>query len=488
MTTPTIITVDGVEYAPVTDLPQVDITVWHGDDELGNPLCPTCSGCGCEPNERNMMNERLTLDDLERLAHRRRGQRGRQPVPGRDRPAARAARRGRLMDVLSLFSGAGGLDRGLEDAGHTIVAQCEIDKHAASILRHHWPDTYLHDDMTTFDPEEFRGRVDLVAGGSPCQDLSVAGRRGGLDGARSGLFWHQCRIADSAAAPWVLWENVAGALSSNDGADFASVLWGLTGALPGVPDGGWRTAGVVVGPRRTAVWRLFDARWFGVAQRRRRVFVVAGPRELCGPEILLEPEGLRGDSEPSRAAGTAVAALTARCVGTCGADDNQAQAGHLVPDYANTLTARDGKGAPTRIDAGQGNLIPVAFDPTLITSPENRSNPQPGDPCHTLPAHGAPPAVAAAQLGERDGTIDDEVHHTLRSGTSQSTGVLTPDLAVRRLTPRECERLMGWPDDHTRWGVTDAGDVVEIADSHRYRACGNGVVSPVAEWIGRRLP
>ena len=329
--------------------------------------------------------------------------------------------------VLSLFSGGGGLDLGLETAGAQVAAMCEIDPHAASVLRHHWPDTPVHDDVTTLNPEDFRGRIDLVAGGSPCQDLSVAGRRGGLDGARSGLFWHQCRIADSVHAKWVLWENVAGALSSNDGADFAAVLWGLTGALPDVPDGGWRTAGVVVGPKRTAVWRMLDARWFGVAQRRRRVFVVAGPRGACGPEVLLEPEGLRGNPEPSREAWSGVAALTARGVGTCGADDNQAQAGHLIPELANTLTARDGKGAPTRIDAGQGNLIPI---------------------------------------GE-----DDHPHRT----------------PLRRLTPVECERLMGWPDDWTRWGVTATGAVVELADSHRYRICGNGVVSPVAAWIGRRI-
>lgn len=330
------------------------------------------------------------------------------------------------MNVLSLFSGGGGLDRGLDDGGAQVVGMCEIDSHAAAVLRHHWPDTPVHDDVTTLNPEDFRGRIDLVAGGSPCQDLSVAGRRGGLDGARSGLFWHQCRIADSVHAKWVLWENVAGALSSNDGADFAAVLWGLTGALPDVPDGGWRTAGVVVGPKRTAVWRMLDARWFGVAQRRRRVFVVAGPRGACGPEVLLEPEGLHGNPEPSREAWSGVAALTARGVGTCGADDNQAQAGHLIPELANTLTARDGKGAPTRIDAGQGNLIPMG--------------------------------VSENQRGE-----------------------------LRRLTPVECERLMGWPDDWTRWGVTATGAVVELADSHRYRICGNGVVSPVAAWIGRRI-
>ena len=429
------------------------------------------------------------------------------------------------MNVLSLFSGAGGLDLGLEQAGMTVVAQCElgytidpdtgrhVNVFTREILARRWPGLPLHDDVTTLDGEQFRGRVDLVAGGSPCQDLSVAGRRQGLDGARSGLFWHQCRVADQAAAPWVVWENVGGALSSNDGADFAAVLWGLTGTCPGVPDGGWRTAGVVVGPKRTAVWRLLDARWFGVAQRRRRVFVVAGPRDRCGPEVLLEPEGLRGNPRPSGEAGSPVAALTSSGVGTCGPDDNQAQAGHLIP----ALTTRCGA---VFDDQQVGQLI--AFDPTQVTSPENRSNPQPGDPCHTLPAHGAPPAIAfgwanAATQGDdvsidestplrtkmqpavayalavrgRDGGAEIEVgepdiYNTLRAGnggSSRAQAVFTPDAAVRRLTPRECERLMGWPDDHTRW--TDTGD--EIADSHRYRACGNGVVAPVAAWIGERI-
>ncbi len=398
--------------------------------------------------------------------------------------------------VLSLFSGGGGLDLGLETAGAQVAAMCEIDPHAASVLRHHWPDTPVHDDVTTLNPEDFRGRIDLVAGGSPCQDLSVAGRRGGLDGARSGLFWHQCRIADSVHAKWVLWENVAGALSSNDGADFAAVLWGLTGALPDVPDGGWRTAGVVVGPKRTAVWRMLDARWFGVAQRRRRVFVVAGPRGACGPEVLLEPEGLRGNPEPSREAWSGVAALTARGVGTCGADDNQAQAGHLIPELANTLTARDGKGAPTRIDAGEGNLIPA-----LVPIGFGWSNAAAQGDDVVMDGIASlrtkmQPAVAypLAMRGREDGAElemgEPNVYNALRAGnggSSRANTVLTPTLAVRRLTPVECERLMGWPDDWTRWGVTATGAVVELADSHRYRICGNGVVSPVAAWIGRRI-
>lgn len=325
------------------------------------------------------------------------------------------------MRVLSLFSGAGGLDRGLELAGHEVVAQCEIDATCRELLREMWPETPIYDDVTTLDGRPWRGRVDLVAGGSPCQDLSVAGRRAGLDGERSGLFWHQCRIAAESAAGWVLWENVAGALSSNEGEDFAAVLWGLTGLRPAVPADGWRTVGVCVGPDRTAVWRLLDARWFGVAQRRRRVFVVAGPRARCGPEVLLEPESCGGDLAARPEAGEVVAALTSNGVGTCGPDDNQAQAGHLVV------------------------------------------------------------AVSEFELGEA------EVYNSLRAGdggSSRQNAVLTPDLTVRRLTPLECERLMGWPDDWTRHGAV--GRV--FADSHRYRMCGNGVVSNVAAWIGSRLP
>lgn len=390
------------------------------------------------------------------------------------------------------------MDRGLEAAGMTVVGLCELDPTARSVLARHWPDVPCLDDITNFDGKAWRGRVDLVAGGTPCTDLSVAGRREGLAGEHSRIFWDFCRVATDSAAPWVLWENVAGALSSNDGEDFAAVLWGLTGFRPAVPEDGWRTIGVCVGPVRTAVWRLLDARWFGVAQRRRRVFVVAGSRTDCSLSVLVEPESVPRGTRPGSEAGESVAALTAHGVGTCGADDNQGQAGHLVVDLAQ------------------------------VTSGDNRSNPQPGDPAPSLAAtsrpitfspmsfdwqaggasertyiHDSTPQVRSlttsktlaiayplAMRGRADGAElelgEPDVYNALRAGdggSSRQNGVLTPELAVRRLTPRECERLMGWPDDWTRW----TADGIEIADSHRYRMCGNGVVSPVAEWIGRRI-
>jgi DNA (cytosine-5)-methyltransferase 1 len=361
--------------------------------------------------------------------------------------------------TFSLFTGAGGMDLAFHD--HETVAMCEIDPTARRVLRRHWPDIPIHEDVTDVDPRPLRGRVDLVHGGSPCQDLSVAGRRRGLDGARSGLFWHQCRIADGVASPWFVWENVAGALSSNKGQDFAAVLWGITGMCPRVPDGGWRKTGVVVGPKRWAVWRLLDAQWFGVAQRRRRVFVVGCAGRRPRPEVLLEPESLCGDPPPSREAGQSARALTATGVGTCGADDNQAQAKHLIPAVAFHAAQDPISGHVSPALSGNaytGLAIPIDLrNATRNTGTgagtQGSGVGEDGDPAGTVTAHSlARPAVAT-------------------------------ELGVRRLTPLECERLQGWPDDHTRWG----DDGREIADTHRYRMIGNGVATPVAEWIVDRL-
>ena len=226
--------------------------------------------------------------------------------------------------VLSLFSGAGGLDLGLERAGMEVVALCEIEPKARAVLRHHWPDTPIYNDVQEVTRERLTAdgvaRPDIVAGGSPCQDLSVAGRRAGLSGGRSGLFWEQVRIADEYQAD-LIWENVVGALSSNGGADFAAVLWGVSGALPDVPaKGKWSKSGVVVGPKRVALWRVLDAQRFGVPQRRRRVYVVGCSREVAPwfAALLFELQGSGGDfapSEPSRTVATGASELGASNIG-----------------------------------------------------------------------------------------------------------------------------------------------------------------------------
>lgn len=215
------------------------------------------------------------------------------------------------MRFASLFAGIGGFDLGLENAGMTCATQIEIDPYPHSVLERHWPDVpKLYDIKETSIPH-----VDLICGGFPCQDLSVSGQRRGLAGERSGLWFEYARIVDETRPEWVVIENVGGLLSSNNGDDMAAIL----GALE----------------QLGYVWayRLVDSQWFGVAQRRRRVFIVGHLAAAGGRagQILFEPESVRRDSPPSRPAGSAVAALTASGVGTCGADDNQAQAGHLMP-------------------------------------------------------------------------------------------------------------------------------------------------------------
>lgn len=400
------------------------------------------------------------------------------------------------MKVLSLFSGVGGMDLGLERAGHEVVGMCEIDQKARSVLARHRPNVPIHDDVTTLDTEGYRGRVDLVAGGSPCQDLSVAGKRAGLAGQRSGLFWHQCRIADGVAAPWVIWENVAGALTSNNGADFAAVLWGITGALPRLPDGTrWGTSGVVVGPKRTAVWRLLDAQYFGVAQRRRRVFIVAGPRNLCGPEILLESESVCGNPAPSRTSkeGTA-GAVEDGVAGSLGARNNRndldTHGAYIAIDQVfPTTNATDGTKWGSNQWVDNGKAIPVAVHE------DQRGNMRLSNVSYSVSAKGGKPGqgyqAALVPVPISFGWQENQLtgQHRADGSTDPLTYTKTlpvsaPEQRLRRLSPRECERLMGWPDDWTRWDDTGT----EIADTHRYRFCGNGVVSNVAEWIGRRLP
>ena len=226
------------------------------------------------------------------------------------------------MKIGSLFSGGGGGDLGFVQAGHQLVFGCEIDPKARAVLRYHHPNLPIYHDVREVTRERLIADgialPDMVVGGSPCQDLSMAGLRAGLDGERSGLFTEQCRVADELSAEWVCWENVAGTFSSNRGADFAAVLEGLTGHRPEVPKKGWRTGGVCIGPKRVAVWRVLDAQNFGVPQRRRRVFVVAGPRELARRvvEVLFEPESSERDPATRSKSWADIAAETEGSIGT----------------------------------------------------------------------------------------------------------------------------------------------------------------------------
>lgn len=395
----------------------------------------------------------------------------------------------------SLFSGIGGFDLGFDRAGIPARWQCEIDPAAREVLDRHWPDVPCHRDVSVLDGADLEP-VDVVTFGSPCQDLSVSGRRAGLDGDRSNLFFEACRIvkemrdATVGVAPrWVVWENVPGAFSSNAGRDFGAVLDALAdlGALD-------------------VAWRTLDARWFGVPQRRRRVFVVADFGGESAAEILAVGEGVLGHPRPRIEEGTVVAPLVASGVGGGGGPDaSDAIAGHLIPcltdparlddqsvgqlipfavqpetgqgsdltavevDVAPTITAPEAK----RHDRG----VRIVFDRAQVTHPTNRSNAQPGGPAPTLPATGS---LHVAGVPDIAGTLGS------KTGGSRSTdldghGAYIPETAwnaVRRLTPTECERLQGFPDGWTG----PAG-----ADTPRYRTLGNAVCVNVAEWIARNL-
>lgn len=190
------------------------------------------------------------------------------------------------LTAVSLFSGVGGFDLALEQNGVKVVATCEIDKHAQKILTRHFPNTQLFTDVSTLTGEElfnagFVPERGILTGGFPCQDVSVAGRRAGLtraDGThtRSGLFWEVVRILEETKARYFVLENVPGLLTSNNGLDFATILCALQN----------------IGYLRVA-WRILDAQFSGVPQRRRRVFIVGslGNDGASPSEILAIAQG-----------------------------------------------------------------------------------------------------------------------------------------------------------------------------------------------------
>jgi DNA (cytosine-5)-methyltransferase 1 len=458
---------------------------------------------------------------------------------------------------LSLFSGIGGFDLGLERAGWECVGQVEIDLACRNKLADHYPTVPRWADITEVNPHELPA-ADLVCGGFPCQDISVAGRRAGLAGARSALWWQFHRIVAARRPRWVIVENVPGLLSSNDGRDLGAIL----GAL-GELGYGW-------------AYRVLDAQHFGLAQRRRRVFIVGCLGDRRAPaQVLFEPEGGQGHPPSRRTAGAGVAAsLTAgvaaargvnapgrradddvnlvaygissdavdrsgegaagnaaeraglgivedvspalrahgpnavattlrshprpgsnsdgTIVGTLGtvppdggwrvgadeaaagqlvvgaltgavhggADDHDAQAGHLI---AQPITAREAKGPDSEVTSG--NLVShalVAEGADVSEDGTGRGTPMVVVPVRASGAAGAN-GLGVGRAGAPSLTLDTD-------GSAAIAGT-----AVRRLTPTECERLQGFPDGWT----------AAQADSVRYRQLGNAVAVPVAEWIAR---
>jgi DNA (cytosine-5)-methyltransferase 1 len=382
---------------------------------------------------------------------------------------------GQPLRYLSLFSGIGGFDLGFDRAGMTCAGQVEFDAAARSVLERHWPDVPRLNDVREVNGDEF-GSIDLICGGFPCQDVSVAGRRAGLAGERSGLWYEFHRLIDAVKPGIVVIENVPGLLSSNGGADFAVILRGLVECGYGV------------------AWRILDAQYFGVAQRRRRVFIVGSLGSGRAAEVLFEREGGAGDIAESRQAGAGIAhAVTGSSVSSSYRYDPNGE--ELI--VTATLNSGGNKGGfrtepsehlvavPLRAEGhdasedgtGRQNLIPVlAF--TERTRPDGRTFEAQEDLAYALTNPGSGGRTHSRQIAGAFG--------------------------VRRLTPVECERLQGFPDEWTAAGwvhpspeyiaeCARKGQVPEryvvraMSDSTRYRQMGNAVAVPVAEWLGRRI-
>lgn len=410
-----------------------------------------------------------------------------------------------MPTFLSLFAGIGGFDLGLERAGFRCVAQCELDPFCTRVLERRWPHIARWPDVREWqgngDEHSSRGsragrpelpgehglfagwpperECDLLTGGFPCQDLSVAGKRAGLQGERSGLFWEIIRVQKIVQATWGLFENVPGLLSSNRGRDMWTVLQGLRECWPAVG------------------WRILDSQHFGVAQRRRRVFFVCGPTEACVASVLFESESGTGDSAKGGEAGAGVAgSLTS---GSHGVGVNEP--GRRAEDDIN-LVMQPLMGHHCRNVPDSDNLIVAPLTSTYAKGADRGGNDRGSLPRGHLITH---PLTSEGSDASEDGTgrgvpitISPWLMRNSQSpnefgiregglpGAMDSTGAggVADRLGVRRLTPVECERLQGFPD---RWTCLCDEESCRCPDSPRYRSLGNAVTVNVAAWLGERL-
>ncbi|AGC43300.1 cytosine-specific methyltransferase [Myxococcus stipitatus DSM 14675] len=376
----------------------------------------------------------------------------------------------------------------------------EIDAFPSRVLAHHYPQVPNHGDFTGIGADA--GPIDLLVGGTPCQAFSIAGLREGLDDERGNLALEYCRLAARLRPRWLVWENVPGVLSSWSGAQPPSEL------QPGERWEGEEKSdfgcfvNALVELGYGIAYRVLDAQFCGVPQRRRRVFIVGylgDWRRAAG--VLFESESLRGNSPTRREAGAEAPRGVAVSVG-----------GHV----AHTLrgegfdASEDGTGRGNDWRAATGSPIP--FDTTQITSRTNRAHPKAGDTGHPLAAQAHPPAIVfhltqdpissrrvapamSAGNGQGCSTLGVAYGRNNTSGPIPTAGALTAkggtgrmdfetetfilQHQARRLTPRECERLQGFPDDYTA--------IPGAADGPRYKALGNSMAVPVMRWIGQRI-
>lgn len=470
------------------------------------------------------------------------------------------------MKYVSIFSGIEAATVAWHPLGWEPLAFSEIDPFPSAVLQHHYPDIPNLGDITKIDWSPYVGAADIVVGGSPCQSFSVAGKREGLAGA-SGLMFEYIRAVRALRPRWFVWENVPGALTSERGGAYRQLLSEMDALGYGL------------------AWRVLDAQFFGVAQRRERVFLVGSLGTMRCAEVLFERESLSWDHQSSREKRKALTEEAARRVGTADHDSGclnpgETQSRRVYPTSGvyPTLSTREKSGQSqesvflcqtahsqsTELGVGESDVMntldttnntavaaldfkvkPVAFpysqgakarslgiseiSPTLKTDhnpvvafASNQRDEvrelevagalaaQPGikqqtyicradgqanamtsvDMAPTLTSHAKkdPPLIYPAEdlIGE-DALIQRDMNATLSTHNTQTLitgGREKRSLTVRRLTPRECERLQGFPDDYTDIPYRNKE---HAPDGPRYRALGNSMAVPVMRWIGERI-
>lgn len=426
------------------------------------------------------------------------------------------------LSYVSVCDGIGAAHVAWAPLGWRCAWTSEIAAFPAAVVEKRWGFPNLGDVLKIGegDCERF-GAVGVLVGGTPCQSFSVAGRRGGLGDPRGNLALRFFQLAGLLRPRWVVWENVPGVLSSGGGRDFGSILGAMVELGYGV------------------AYRVLDAQYFGLAQRRKRVFAVGCLGDWRrAAAVLVERSGLRGDPAPGRETRADVANAVTASLGSGGPDDNDPQGGHLNAggmgrrDYETetfvTHALRSEGFDASEDGTGRGTPI-VPFDTTQITSKVNRCNPREGGPCHPLAKGAHAPAIAYTLHGSDDcastatrsevacslrrkppGTIENSsTTVVLQDVAFQDVGYAIPhqgnggqpgthaqgwnsnfvgtgpggNYAVHRLTPRECERLQGFPDDYTL--IDFKGK--PASDGPRYAALGNSMAVPVMRWIGERI-
>jgi DNA (cytosine-5)-methyltransferase 1 len=375
------------------------------------------------------------------------------------------------MKYFSLFTGVGGFEIGIQNAkknnkikkkcsrnelvsmgqksrqslpassdgdGRGLCSECvgfsEIDKYANQVLKYRFPKVKNYGDITKINWSEVPD-FDLLVGGSPCQDFSIAGKRKGIKGERSGLIWEYIRCLEEKKPRYFIWENVKGVMSSRRGFDFGSILAAFSEAGYSL----W--------------WQVLNAKDFGVPQNRERVFIIGYSGGECPREVFFE----RNSNETNNGKQQRNYSGTVKKGWGVGTNDGT-YLREITKEKSQGYRVYDPQGISTNI-ASQAGGLGAKTELYMLNLHQKRTE-EYGD--------------GIKEMNESSFTLDSSSGRDL---------TIANNTKIRRLTPTECERLMSWPDNWTKWGINEKGEKVEISDTQRYKMCGNGVVSKVVEEI-----